>query len=358
MGADTSGPRDDDRTTRSPTPAQAEFFNATNAAAVEGVIAAIESQVERLLPEGVSRSARSRVVGEIYRELDNTLRANRQLSQHMRDAFRSGALDAEHQRAIVSLVTARARQALPGVAKLAALRMTAHYSLITSHCFRRHPCPSSPRPRTRRPKTRSTWRARWWNDSAGVVFTDALLMPLLNSAYRGLQRELAESGVSVLAEQQDIDLELVTGTGVTPTEISDVSSPQLPTDCLVPHMLWERATANTTDVFVPMEKFTSGGSMLNLQPSTYLRLWEWREDKVNLIGATQAITVRMRYEKILPLLTLGTDPVQIRSATDVLGFATAALAARSRGARWRRIFSAPRKWPRRKSSSATSARNR
>jgi hypothetical protein len=30
------------------------------------------------------------------------------------------------------------------------------------------------------------------NDTAGVVFTDALLMPLLNSAYRGLQRELAE----------------------------------------------------------------------------------------------------------------------------------------------------------------------
>jgi HPt (histidine-containing phosphotransfer) domain-containing protein len=100
-----------------PTPAQAEFFHATNAAAVEGVIGAIESQVERLLPEGVSRGARSRVVGEIYRELDNTLRSNRQLSQQMREAFRSGALDAEHQRAIVSLVTARARQALPGVAK-------------------------------------------------------------------------------------------------------------------------------------------------------------------------------------------------------------------------------------------------
>jgi len=171
------------------------------------------------------------------------------------------------------------------------------------------------------------------NDSAAAVFTDTLLLPFLNSAYRALQRELAENGVSVLAEQQDIDLELNASTGVTNTEISDVSSPQLPTDCLAPHMLWERATANTTDVFVPMEKFTSGGSMLNLQPSTYLRLWEWREDKINLIGATQAITVRVRYEKILPLLTLGTDPVQIRSATDVLGFATAALAARSRGAR-------------------------
>ncbi len=171
------------------------------------------------------------------------------------------------------------------------------------------------------------------NDSAGAVFADTLLMPLLNSAYRGLQRELAENGVSVMVEQQDIELDPDPTTGVTNTEISDVSSPQLPADCLMPHMLWERAAANTTDVFIPMEKFTSGGGMLNLQPSSYLRLWEWREDKVNLIGATQSITVRIRYEKLLPLLTLGTDPVQIRSATDALGFATAALAARSRGAR-------------------------
>ena len=171
------------------------------------------------------------------------------------------------------------------------------------------------------------------NDTSGAVFTDTLLMPLLNSAYRGLQRELAENGVSVLMEQQDVELDQNVLTGVTNTEISDVSSPQLPTDCLMPHVLWERATANSGDVFVPMEKFTSGGGMLNLQPSCYLRLWEWREDKINLIGATQSITVRLRYEKVLPTLTLGTDPVQIRSATDALGYATAALAARSRGAR-------------------------
>ena len=100
-----------------PTPAQAEFFQSTNAAAVEGVVDVIESQVERLLPEGISKSARSRVVGEIYRDLDATLRSNRQLAQQMREAFRSGSLDAEHQHAIVSLVTGRARQALPGVAK-------------------------------------------------------------------------------------------------------------------------------------------------------------------------------------------------------------------------------------------------
>lgn len=99
------------------TPAQTQFFHSTNAAAVDEVLHAIESQVQKILPEEISKSARNRVVGEIYRELDNTLQSNRQLSQQMRDAFRSGALDSEHQRAIVSLVAARARQALPAVAK-------------------------------------------------------------------------------------------------------------------------------------------------------------------------------------------------------------------------------------------------
>ncbi|HXY79235.1 MAG TPA: hypothetical protein VEI08_01225 [Candidatus Bathyarchaeia archaeon] len=102
---------------QSPSPAQIDFFHSANAAAVRNVLDAIESQVERLLPDGVSKSARNRVVGEIYRELDSTLQSNRQLAQQMRDAFRSGALDPNHQRAVVSLITGRARQALPGVAK-------------------------------------------------------------------------------------------------------------------------------------------------------------------------------------------------------------------------------------------------
>lgn len=99
------------------TPEQADFFHSANAAAVQSVLDAIESQADRLLPEGMPRSARNRVVGEIYRELEGALRSNRQLAGQLREAFRSGALDAEHQRAIVSLIAGRARQALPGVAK-------------------------------------------------------------------------------------------------------------------------------------------------------------------------------------------------------------------------------------------------
>lgn len=70
------------------------------------------------------------------------------------------------------------------------------------------------------------------NDAAGAVFSDAVLLPFLNSAYRALQRELAESGVSVLVSQADVDLPLTNG--VTNTIISDVTTPQLPTDLLAP----------------------------------------------------------------------------------------------------------------------------
>jgi hypothetical protein len=98
-------------------PKHTEFFHSTNAAAVQGVVDAIEAQLDRLLPEGISKGARNRVVGEIYRELDNHLGSNRQLARQVQEAFRSGALDAGHQRALVSLITGRARQALPAAAK-------------------------------------------------------------------------------------------------------------------------------------------------------------------------------------------------------------------------------------------------
>ena len=166
------------------------------------------------------------------------------------------------------------------------------------------------------------------NDAAGSVFNDATLMPLLNSAYRALQRELAESGVSVLVSQVDLDLPL--SSGLTSTELSDTSTPQLPTDLMVPHQLWEQQFGSC-DLFVSMEKIVGG--LPNLQPGSFLRMWEWREDTIQLLGATSEVTVRLRYEKVLPQLVLGTDPILIRASSDALAYATAAVAARARGAR-------------------------
>ena len=93
--------------------AQVAFFHDTNAAAVEHVLGAIHAQVNRLLPDSVPAGTRNRIVGEVYREIDSTLRANRQLGKQLREAFQAGAGDSAHQRAIVTLVAGRAKQALP-----------------------------------------------------------------------------------------------------------------------------------------------------------------------------------------------------------------------------------------------------
>jgi hypothetical protein len=97
--------------------AQAAFFHDTNAVAVNGVLDAIHSQVDRLLPDGTTDGARQRMVGEIYREVDAAMRSNHAFGQQLRQAFRAGNWSAENRQAIAGMVVARARQAVPGIAK-------------------------------------------------------------------------------------------------------------------------------------------------------------------------------------------------------------------------------------------------
>ncbi|MGH9567829.1 MAG: hypothetical protein ACRD4I_17785, partial [Candidatus Angelobacter sp.] len=84
---------------------------------VRGVLQAIEAQVARVLPESVPKGARNRVVGEIYRELDQSLQANPDFVKHVRSAVRTGNCNVAHQNAVAALVIGRAKQSLPSVAK-------------------------------------------------------------------------------------------------------------------------------------------------------------------------------------------------------------------------------------------------
>ena len=172
------------------------------------------------------------------------------------------------------------------------------------------------------------------NDLNAVIWNDAALFPFLNAAYRSLQEELAINGVTVMTTYADVDLPLVTLNGMTtapnPARIADDTDPQLPTDLVVPYTLQEQATGSD-DVFIPMEKIT--GPLPNLAPMPYLRMWKWEADQIELIGATQAITVRIEYERALAGLSQESDPIEIPYANRPLAYEVAALAARSRGAR-------------------------
>ena len=118
--------------------AQVAFFHDTNATAVEQILGIIQAQVNQLLPESVPSGTRNRIIGEVYRELDSTLRANRQLGKQLREAFQAGAGDAAHQRAIVTLVAGRAKQALPSVAKRVIGEWTQHIVAANHERLSRH----------------------------------------------------------------------------------------------------------------------------------------------------------------------------------------------------------------------------
>jgi hypothetical protein len=172
------------------------------------------------------------------------------------------------------------------------------------------------------------------NDAQGNLFTDTVLLPYLNSAYRKVQRAIGnasgggfiqDDALLVVAQiaQQDASLQV---------SISDSTAPpnQLPTDLLVPLKLWERANLSSDD-FVEMVDLTRHNGLPSRSQDVTLSVWEWRADGLWFLGATQDTQIRLRYLKAYPDFTDATSPVLIRNAQEALAYATAALGAWSRG---------------------------
>src|SRR5947209_19040382 len=82
------------------------------------------------------------------------------------------------------------------------------------------------------------------NDSQGNLFTDAVLLPYANSAYRKLQRALGNAGGGGFL--QDDTLLVVAAVAIPDSSvqvsITDATAPpnQLPTNLVLPFTLWER----------------------------------------------------------------------------------------------------------------------
>lgn len=161
----------------------------------------------------------------------------------------------------------------------------------------------------------------------GDVYTDAVLFPFVNSAYRDLQRRLVQNGVSVMI--RETDLTIPTGN----TILSDTSSPPLPLGFIVPHSLRERPD-NTSEKFQQMQKHVSG--LPDMDPDVNLGVWEWRDNSVQFVGATRDVIVKLRYEVQLDDLTQSgptSNIVLIRGAEEALALRISAMASRSRGVR-------------------------
>lgn len=173
------------------------------------------------------------------------------------------------------------------------------------------------------------------NDAAANLFTDTVLLPYVNSAYRKAQRGLAnvQSGTFL---SDDVLLVVPAVTTVDPSAqvfITDATAPpnQLPPDLLVPLKLWERANLSSDD-FIEMTDLTGHDGLPSEPQGQMLRYWEWRADGLYFLGATRDMQIRLRYEKSYPDLTDATSPVLIRNAQEALAYAAAAMAGAARGA--------------------------
>ncbi len=172
------------------------------------------------------------------------------------------------------------------------------------------------------------------NDSQGNLFTDAVLLPYTNSAYRKLQRALGNAGGGGFIQD---DVLLVVPAVAQPdtslqVALTDATAPpnQLPTDLLVPLKIWERPSGSTQD-FIEMVDLTRHGGLPSRVQGVTLSVWEWRADGIYFLGATQDTQIRLRYLKAYPDFTDATSPVLVRNSQEALAYATAALAAWARG---------------------------
>lgn len=154
------------------------------------------------------------------------------------------------------------------------------------------------------------------NDPAQTMYTDALLLPLLQKAYAELELELHTNGHSFLRE-------VSAGTTVTAGDIVLTGI----TDIVEPKIIEERDVGSTLR-FVPMKRFDW---LPDDEPTTFLRFWSWRAQQVHFIGSTADREVRLRYFADLPDLTDANSAIVIDNAKEYLSPRLAAIASTAMG---------------------------
>lgn len=157
----------------------------------------------------------------------------------------------------------------------------------------------------------------------GVVYTDPVLVPFINSAYRKAMRALAMTGTTTFRED-NVFFNVPAVASPDPTVqvfITDATAPpnQLPPDLIVPLKIWERPANSGTnsDFFLMTDKTNDGGLFPREQVETLLE-WEWRKDGIYFVGATQDTQIRLRYQAVFEPVSDGTSTLLIRNCQEMI----------------------------------------
>lgn len=183
----------------------------------------------------------------------------------------------------------------------------------------------------------------------GQIFTDnpavsPFTLPFLNSAIREVYRELRNVGAPTLLR----DNVIISGVppltsptngagGVDPAVQVNLSfdgyfdgltmNPlyKLPEDMIYPERVWERISG-TNSLFISMDQAQFG--LPSIYQGALMRMWEWREDKIWMLGSTSTEDFRLRYWASLPqffspTLDFASTYVPIIDCTDAVAYKTA-----------------------------------
>lgn len=161
-------------------------------------------------------------------------------------------------------------------------------------------------------------------DVDGEVYSDAVLLPFLQRAYRYAARYMRGKGVTLVRKQSAV---IAMTIGQTTLTRSPGSAPNYPSDLLRPLQLRERQTGGG-GLFTVMK--LSEGFLPDQAAQDSFGLWEWRADTIYVPLAKQNRDVQIMYDADLTAITTVNDTLLIPDSTDALAAIVASFAAATR----------------------------
>ena len=193
----------------------------------------------------------------------------------------------------------------------------------------------------------------------GQIFTNdpsvsPFVQPLINASIREVYRELRNIGAPTLIKDNVIISGLTPVFGANGLGVPDPAvqvylsytgyydgntinnNLVLPSDLLYPTEVWERQTMASNNSFAFRKVHQPQDGMPSRCQFPAFGQWEWREDKIWFVGATQTNDIRLRYYCALPqffsaTLDFESTFVPVLDSLDALALKTAVKYARMLG---------------------------
>lgn len=156
------------------------------------------------------------------------------------------------------------------------------------------------------------------NDDRKLHWSDVTLMPKVRQAHRELQLELQLNGLAIVREVS-ADFTITAGD-------TAITSP--PTDIVDPIRMFEKAVGEPDSMFKDMDLVTF---LPNADKTEFLRVWCWREEAIEFLGANTDRVIRFRYKKGLTVPTKVTDSLGLTFAELFIGPRVASIVVDSTG---------------------------